>query len=247
MKSKKLVCSIMILVFGIAAVGCGANKVSNADTLYSNYNKLSNKEKEEKVQNSSFITECNYQGEDVPYYLFDEKFQISEDITTEDGTVIDSAYVPNKVLDINDDTFEDCKKKLETHINSIFNMSYKNILKDQEAFVTNYLASLAYDGDTLQQNAYDIEELYVDHKLTTTADISTAKCLLYEDIGMYILRASIDIRIAGDEEAQEAFEKTFNIKLNDGAATVMAEAFYTKDGLYDLTVFTMTNIKEESK
>lgn len=248
-KTIALIVAIILVITGIVVLLSHKNdiKVSHADTLYSNYKKLSASEKEEKVNDTSYILECSYEGENVPYYLFDEAFQKSEDITSEDGEVVSSAYVANKDIDMTDEEYQLYEEALRTHVDTIFNMSYKDILKDQDVFAKNYTDSLAYDGNDIQEDIYDIEEFYVDNKATTTADVSTAKCLFYEDTGMYILRSSIDIRIAGSENVDKAFYNTFNIKLNDGAATVMAEAYFFKDGSHKITAFTMNNIEDKEE
>lgn len=240
---KKLVASALILsMFTLA--GCGKANVSKEETAYSKYTKLSDTEKEEKITNSTYINEVNYQGEDVPYYLFETPFQITEDEVDQDNNVISSAYVANKDLELSDEDYTLYEESLTNHVNTFLNRSYKDILSNQDEFVSNFLTSLSTDDSEVEQQIYAIEEMYVDHKITTTADISTAKCLMYEDAGMYVLRASIDIRMAGDDTAEQAFEDTFNITLNNGAATVIAEAFFTKDGKQNIIMFTMANIEE---
>ncbi len=121
----------------------------------------------------------------------------------------------------------------------MFNTSYSDILKDQDAWVENY--NSVFDLGEFS-DAYDFLEWYVDYKATTTAEYTTGKCLVYEDLGFRILRASVDLRVFAEDGAAEAMYEKFNISADETAQTLIAEIYFNPDGTNNIVGFTLTPV-----
>ena len=226
---KKRLLASMLLATSILATGCGTKDVAEADTQYTRYEKLSDEEKKEKAEAAEYFADVKYEGEDVPYYLFEQEFQKTE-----------YGYTPNAYMEVSDKLYESYKEALDKEINKMFNTSYTEILKDQDAFIDNF-NSVVDLGEESQ--AYDFLEWYVDYNATTTAEVSTGKCMVYSDLGFNILRASVDLRVFADEGAAEAMMEKFGISADDKAKTLMAEVFFNPDGTNQIVGFTLTPVE----
>ncbi len=61
-----------------------------------------NYENKEKAEETEYFADVNYQGEEVPYYLFESEFQKSE-----------YGYTPNVALDISDELYASYEEALD--------------------------------------------------------------------------------------------------------------------------------------
>ena len=228
-KTKGLLIGLMGL--SVVITGCSKDKttsVSEDETVYTEYKKLPSEDKAEKVKKTSYYSDVDYDGEEVPYYLFETPFQRTEN------------YISNKELSnsITEDTLNNYIAETKSYLSVLFNKSYQNIIRDQEGFIASY--EEIFPSEDVYSNAEDTEnepafieklmEWYVDNRATVEAEYVTGKPLLYGDAGLYVLRGSLELRIASEnnEKAISEFNDLFgsDILNENGAGCAMIESVF---------------------
>lgn len=194
---------------GLSTVITGCEKkeikpISKEETVYTEYKKLSNPDKEDKVKRSSYYSDVTYDGEEVPYYLFEVPFKKTEN------------YIPNKDLSekLSEDALNDYTSETKKYLAVLFDKSYRDIINDQEGFIDSYEEIFpSEDVFSKEENtegapgfSEKLMEWYVDNRATVEEEYVTGKPLLYGDMGLYVLRGSLELRIASADNKKAVAE-----------------------------------------
>lgn len=233
MKIKRNAKGLLIFAMGLSMMITGCKKkeitpISKEETVYTEYRKLSNADKADKVKRSSYYSDVTYNGEDVPYYLFEVPFQKTEN------------YIPNKDLSekLSEDALNDYTSETKKYLAVLFDKSYRDVINDQEGFMDSYeemfpsedVFSKEENTEKDQSFSEKLMEWYVDNRATVEEEYVTGKPLLYGDMGLYVLRGSLELRIASadNEKAVAEFNDLFgsDILNEEGVGCAIIESVF---------------------
>ena len=185
------------------------------------------------IRSTNHVSETVYSGENLTPALFDYPFR-----RTDEGYVSNRELITNNDLD--DEFYNSCVKSASEYTKMLFGSSYEDILGDQDGFAEAYESfysggEVAHNDDEYSKSEYarKIIEWYVDNKVYAEEDFETSKCMMYEDSGIYFLRAAVHATIHS-ETAAEGFKELYGVDIKDGEPfTMICEyEFSPKDARY---------------
>lgn len=218
---KNIVKYISIFMTGtfILMSGCGNTNDAVADASLAKLGIKENqiiKSDKDKIEDTNYILETNYKGNNMPVELYDTEFKKSK------------YYISNKeFLEVLNKKKTNAQKYIDSakdFTSTIFGNNYNDILADQDTFsesLDGFLVGSEYFESEKSDLADNIMQAYVDNKLEMTAVFETDESLIYNDV-LYYIRGVVEITKRGGNAKD--YEKVFGIKTaKDETVKLMVE------------------------
>lgn len=235
---------MIALTLALVVIMCGCQADDTDSTVVGIPQVEQKNQNVEKINNSKYVNETIYAGENLSPALFDYKFKRTD------------YYVSNKELknrgELDDEYYNYCRKTASQYSELLFGCSYTDVLEDQEGFVSAmqelWPSDEIYSDDEIQYSrdgyARRIIEWYVDNEVYAEETLETSKCLLYEDYYSYYLRAAIHAQVTSEKGAA-AFKELHGAEIENGKPfTLIVEFEFSKNDPEMINAFYILDVKQ---